>query len=122
MKGYLTLYSNNRRQLTSTLETIQNYIEKRTSSYLSENILAISYIGERQSVGVGMINPSILSRPMFGGRRKLSRSIGKVERSSVGHYSAVFILSCMAALLAFKKTKQRREPPVLSQRHELQVV
>ncbi|KAL7477101.1 hypothetical protein ACHAW6_002913 [Cyclotella cf. meneghiniana] len=73
MKGYLTLYSRERRHLTSTLESIQNYIESRASLYLSENILAVSYIGERESVGVGIINPLLLSRP--SGNRMLAMAM-----------------------------------------------
>eukprot|EP00956_Cyclotella_meneghiniana_P013340 scaffold19197_cov40-Cyclotella_meneghiniana.AAC.2 len=95
IKGYLTLYStptannnnHNRRDLSShpsntntILNTIQTYIEKRTHLYTSETILAVSYIGIRSSVGVGLLNPNLLMRPE---ERKRSSSGGDNRRSLV---------------------------------------
>ncbi|KAL3785633.1 hypothetical protein ACHAWO_005977 [Cyclotella atomus] len=111
MKGYITLYSrgsgNNRRMLTSTLDSIRNYIEQQTESYTSENILAVSYIGQRESVGVGIINPSLLSRPNGNGKRRVL--IGTSEsaaatvdssRESGGHVDSDSNV-CLAMMAAF---------------------
>jgi len=104
MKGYLTLYSRQRRHLTSTLESIQNYIESRASSYLSENILAVSYIGERESVGVGIINPSLLSRP--SGNRVLAMEM--YDRIAAGYGSVVVAGFIGAFLYLIKSRRQAR--------------
>jgi hypothetical protein len=111
MKGYITLYSrgsgNDRRMLTSTLDSIRNYIEQQTDSYTSENILAVSYIGQRESVGVGIINPSLLSRPNGNGKRRVL--IGTSEsaaatvdssRESGGHVDSDSNV-CLAMMAAF---------------------
>ncbi|KAL3795893.1 hypothetical protein HJC23_002164 [Cyclotella cryptica] len=102
MKGYLTLYARERRRLTSTLESIQNYIESRTSSYLSENILAVSYIGERTSVGVGIINPSLLSRP--SGNRMLAMEMDDMIAAG---YGSVAIAGFVGGLLYLIKTRRQ---------------
>lgn len=114
MKGYLTLYARSRRRLStsSTLDSIQSYIEERSSTYLSENILAVSYIGKRESVGVGIINPELLSRPQFGGRRR--RSL--VQRTRDGDYDGDnYVCGALAlglvgvALLAFRRLRKQPE-------------
>lgn len=119
MKGYLTLYARNRRHLTSTLDTIQNFIEKRTSEYLSENVLAVSFIGERESVGVGIINPSLLSRPNYGGR-KLAATME--EGNAVGYAAAAVVGGMCALLLVFKRRRHTRAQGPLNGIRELQVV
>jgi hypothetical protein len=112
MKGYLTLYSRNRR-LTSTLETIQSYIEKRSGAYLSENILAVSYIGTRESVGVGIINPELLSRPTDGGRRLNGEHVANGK-------SVVVAAGCLGVLMTWRRRRGKRV--ISCQEKELQVV
>jgi hypothetical protein len=102
MKGYLTLYSRERRHLTSTLESIQNYIESRASSYLSENILAVSYIGERESVGVGIINPILLSRP--SGNRMLAMAI---DNKIAAGYGSVAVAGFIGLFLYLIKSRRQ---------------
>lgn len=113
MKGYLTLYSRERRHLTSTLQSIQNYIESRTSSYLSENILAVSYIGERASVGVGIINPSLLSRP--SGNRMLAMEMDDVIAAG---YGSVAVAGFIFGLLYLIKARQQESVAVASNKRD----
>lgn len=101
MKGYLTLYSRsgNRRWThqdttvdgnttndtpdQSALAAIEDYMN--SARYLSDNVLKVSYIGKRDLVPVGIINPAILVRP---GNRKLDL---ESATSNVGSSTGVAI-------------------------------
>ncbi len=83
MKGYLTIYAqtSQRRRLNpeeaeeEALVAIQKYIRSSTD-YLSSDLLAVSYIGTRDVVPVGILNPDLLLRPGFGNRNLDTLSAG----------------------------------------------
>ena len=112
IRGSLTLYSRStRRQLStsSILTSIQRYIE-RPESYVSENILAVTYIGKRESVGVGIIDPSLLMRPKFGGRRLSSAAAAGAISDVVGgerYLIAGLLAGCMVLFLKRRRESQR---------------
>ena len=130
IKGYLTLYSSptnnhhHHRDLSSArhsiLNTIQTYIEKRTHLYTSETILAVSYVGIRTSVGVGLLNPDLLMRPEErkrssgssdnNDRRSLISSI-EVSRDTMDYMrlgvGGVVVGCLLVVLLVFRRVNHR---------------
>jgi hypothetical protein len=80
--------------------------------YISENILAVSYIGQRESVGVGIINPSLLMRPNEHGRRRVlirenssvvvvgGDAVESGVESRYGSLPAYLLVGCVAAAAA----------------------
>ena len=76
-------------------------------------------------MGVGIIDPAILMRPKFGGRRlssvtDASAAASSVQGKSYGMYG-VILIGCMAFLLTFKRRRDRKRQQV-SSRQGLQVV
>ena len=106
MNGYMTVWSRTgRRQLNeAALDAIQNYVES-SSSFISDEVLAISYIGTRDVVSVGIMNPDILARH---GDRTLAvkfKSFHSMDISAAVTVTTVFIAVCVAVRRFVKSNK-----------------
>lgn len=139
MKGYLTLYSRsgNRRWThqdttvdrnttndtadQSALAAIEDYMN--SARYLSDNVLKVSYIGKRDLVPVGIINPAILVRP---GNRKLDleRATSNVGSSTGVAMCGVLVAVCAVVGRLAKRIKvlKRTDVSTRRERNDIQVV